>query len=88
LPIRVGTDPPEVPDADCDSAGAKDLPEHMLSKPGESPILLHLKTDEGEVLVDLKDKKVDATGEWIEQARLILGEENVRLEKNRSASPS
>lgn len=72
-----------LPVSDWDSAGGKDLLEHILSKPGESPVLLHLKTDEGEVLVDLKDKKVDATGEWIEQARLILGEENVRLEKNR-----
>jgi DNA polymerase-3 subunit alpha len=74
--------------SDWDSTRGQNLLQHILSKPGECPVLLHLKTDKGEVLVDLKDKKVDATGEWIEQARLILGEENVRLEKNRNASPS
>jgi len=77
-----------LPVSDWDSAGGTDLLEHILSKPGESPVFLHLKTDEGEVLVDLKDKKVDATGEWIEQARLILGDENVRLEKNRRSFSS
>lgn len=38
---------------------------------------------ESEILLRSEDKKVHATAEWIEQARLILGEENVRLEKNR-----
>jgi len=77
-----------LPVSKWESDGGKDLLEHILSKPGECPVLLHLKTDEGEVLVDLKDKKVDLTGEWIRQARLILGEENVRLEKNRYAPSS
>ncbi len=74
-----------LPLSEWESVGSKDLLEHIVSRPGECPVLLHLKTDDGEVLVDLKGKKVDATAEWIEQARLILGEENVRLEKNRSA---
>lgn len=38
---------------------------------------------ESEILLRSEDKKVHATAEWIEQARLILGDENVRLEKNR-----
>jgi DNA polymerase-3 subunit alpha len=75
-----------LPVSEWDSAGGKDLLEHILSKPGECPVLLHLQTDEGEVLVDLKEKKVDASRDWIEQAKLILGEENVRLGEGSHAS--
>jgi DNA polymerase-3 subunit alpha len=57
------------------------LKDFLSAHPGKSPVILHVKSDDQELKMKLKNESVEVSKELLEKLKALVGEKNVYLNR-------